>query len=467
MIIQKLSVGPIVGHASVDHVRIWGRGDYQKTHGQLRPCFVVARIREKHHHFREPILSPMNPNFDMSCVVIFDDLKPNTKYEYQMGYVFAETPPNQPQNTWDWQEASQGEVTTASDDRQAPRELIFGSCRYLLRLFNNYWYDNRGDKTFRSILQQIDNGHPIDKFLMIGDQIYADDLASVSPDHHIDAYLQRYRAAFSQPYIQQLMSRVSTYMTLDDHEIEDNWPQNTTHKEWITKYPAAIHAYQIYQASHSPLFSLKGRRLGSIKNEGYYYQFYDGCCDFFVTDTRTERELTKDTKKRKIISETQMEALLHWINDGSAMVKLIVSSVPFFPDYQELNEDKWSGFLTQRDRIIHSIYKADLRTVVFLSGDPHCSVAATLSVGTSTTPKTIYSIISSPFYWPYYHNHSKLFQLKGCLASLSNDAAYKLTDTRYVFGGDNFTRLRISPNHIEAKVYERKGELKDQACYLF
>jgi alkaline phosphatase D len=94
-----------------------------------------------------------------------------------------------------------------------------------LRLFGGSWFDNRGDKTFRSILEQIERGEPLDRVLMVGDQIYADDLNFLSPDEQVDEYLARYRDAFSQKYVKKMMSQVPVFMTLDDHEIENDWPR--------------------------------------------------------------------------------------------------------------------------------------------------------------------------------------------------------------------------------------------------
>ena len=173
-------------------------------------------------------------------------------------------------------------------------------------------FDGRGDKTFRSILRQIEDGRALDKLLMIGDQIYADDLKVIAQDEKVDQYLSRYRDVFTQKHIRKLMSNVSTYMTLDDHEIENNWPSDANSKDMMVKYPAAIHAYQIYQVSHSPILPTNddGKLVGVP--DKYYYRFRDGCCDFFVTDTRTER----DHKEDEIISDRQMNELLEWLDDG-------------------------------------------------------------------------------------------------------------------------------------------------------
>ena len=128
------------------------------------------------------------------------------------------------------------------------------------------------------------------------------------------------------------MARVPTYMILDDHEIEDNWPSKANSQDWLTLYPHAIHAYQIYQCSHSPLFELdKEARIDGTLSK-FWYTFQDGCADWFVMDSRTERTWSEIATKRSMIKRSQMKALLDWLNDGSKRVKLVVTSVPFFPD---------------------------------------------------------------------------------------------------------------------------------------
>jgi alkaline phosphatase D len=466
--INPLTVGPIVGHADVNHVRIWGRAVHERTaSGAPRRSFGIARLRRKiGGTYGSPRFFKMNPNFDMTGVVTFTSLTPDTKYIYQMGWFHSDKELSEfhSSDQWNWHNAEQGEFQTASSDPNAEREFIFGSCRYLLRLFGGSWFDDRGDKTFRSILTQWEHGRTIDKLLMVGDQIYADDLNFLTPDKQVDEYLARYRDAFSQPHIRELMSRVSTYMTLDDHEIEDNWPSKADDKDMMIKYPAAVHAYQVYQMSHSPLLSLgdNGRLEGAP--DRYHYRFIDGCCDFFVTDTRTER----DPVEKEMVSEEQMKDLLDWLQDDSGCAKLIVTSVPFFPDTKKSNEDKWSGYKQQRDQIIAHIRTHKVKKVIFLSGDVHCSMAAELDISDpGGEPLKIYSIISSAFYWPYPHTKRRKFQLTGFVASSNKDKAYELGEISEVYSGDNFSRVRVSDVDIEIEVYERKGELKHSIRYQF
>jgi len=265
--VKRFDLGPILGAVSTDTARIWGRGLVKRSGGAPRRVFGVARIRRLGAGaFGPPRYFKLNPNFDMTGVTVFTRLQPDTEYEYEAGAFFSDlefedlAAGAKPI----WAGAHRGRLRTASADPAAGRSFVFGSCRYLLKLFGGTWFDDRGDKTFRSILRQIDSGRRTDQLLMLGDQIYADDLLFIKPDESADEYLARYRDAFSQEYIAQLISRVPTYMTLDDHEIENNWPQHATKGDRIRKFPAAMHAFMTYELSHSPLFSFgdDGRLTG-------------------------------------------------------------------------------------------------------------------------------------------------------------------------------------------------------------
>jgi alkaline phosphatase D len=411
--------------------------------------------------WRQPLFFKMNPNFDMTGVVQFEGLEPEQAYDYQMGFFFSELDVSDfyPDFPLTWNDVATISFRTGVDDPTRSRSFILGSCRYLLMLLGRSWLDTRGDKTFRSIVDQITQGVQTDLVLMVGDQIYADDLDVFRPDELLDEFYARYRAAFSQPYLGQLLSQVPTYMMLDDHEIEDDWPAKATGRDWVVKYPAAIHAYLTYQASHGPLMIMEGpNRMVGVPDR-LWYTFRDGCCDFFVCDTRTERYLSEDPALRRIMSDHQLSALKAWLVDGSGRVKLIVSSVPFFPDPVEIEDraDKWGGFLQQRTELLEFIRLERVRPVVFLSGDLHRSLKLELTSPDDPTFRVV-SIVSSAFFWPYAHGGWRQFQLAGALPTLA-DVRYEVGNGSPVFRTDNFTRLTVEPAQIKMEVYARKGDL--------
>ena len=450
MKVLPLDLGPIVGETTSTRVRLWGRARYEATPEGPRGAKGVARIRRAGAGFSEPVFFGMNPNFDLTGVVVFDSLEPETEHEYEMGYFFSDAEAVD----LDWSDASRSRFRTGTDDPGASRSFVMGSCRYLPRLFGGSWLDTRGDGIFAAILRQIEvEGRSTDALLMLGDQIYADDLGFLFPDRLLDDYLARYREAFGQQNIRRLMSRVPTYMTLDDHEIEDGWPKNASPKDFRVRYPAAMHAYQTYQASHGPLFAVKGHGIDGVPDK-LWYRFHDGCCDFFVMDVRTERLLGEARENLHIVSGLQREALESWLLDGSGRVKLIATSVPVFPEVLGKMHDHWSGFPGDRAELLRFIAENGCERVVFLSGDVHASVSAELRAVGGSEAKVV-SIVSSPFFWPYPGGPAGLFVLEGTIRA--GDLTFELAEAGPVATADNFTRVTVHPDRVEVEVFSRKG----------
>jgi alkaline phosphatase D len=459
---MKLSaptVGPIVGHTTSNQSRIFLRGEAERQGIGFRRCFAAVKWKTvAGKKWSDPMFNKLSPNFDMTGVLVLNGLVPDTEYEYKAGWLFADAELKKIQeltdNQIEWPEES-GRFKTGTNDDSASRSYIVGSCRYLLRLFGGKFFDDRGDKAFRSVLEQItDKSMPVDALLMIGDQIYADDLNILSPDTRLDQFLERYRVVFSQENVRKLMARVPTYMILDDHEIEDNWPSRATQQDRVTLYPHAIHAYQIYQCSHSPLFesTKDGRIDGTLTH--FWYQFSDGCAEWFVMDARTERQITNSGKR--LVNDAQMKALLTWLNDGSGKVKLVVSSVPVFPDLASDSDDKWGAFPDQRTKVLEHIRANKIRKVVFVSGDVHCSFVSQLTL-VSDPEFSVYSIVSSSFFWPYPHTDQSDF-LFGEPLTLTGSQRYISKRISPVFSTDNFARIDVSREEVRVSFFERKGD---------
>ncbi len=466
MKLHPLTVGPIVGETTPTRVRIWGRGKAHIIEDKPRRCFGALRFRKQGSDpWNKNITFKMNPNFDLTGIAILEKLKPEQRYEYQIGYFFsdAELIDEKFQDS-DWDGVSAGQFLTASANKKKARTLVIGSCRYLLKTFLGNFFDDRGDKIFKTILKKLiqKNGIEVHQIIMMGDQIYADDLNALNPDKSVSQFYQRYRDAFSQEHIRRLMSQIPTYMTLDDHEIEDNWPAKSSDKDWKTLFPNAIHAYQTYQLSHSPLIPIKQGRLDGTPNK-LWYQYSDGCCDIFVTDSRTERLLVPKGKS-EMLSFDQMRALKGWLNDDSGQVKIIVTSVPFAPDLGvEESKDKWAGFQSQREEILTHIEKNQIRKVAFFSGDVHASLSIELI---SQTNLKIISIISSAFFWPYPHPSARQFQTKGIIDG-GQAGHFRLANSSKIISDDNFTKVTVRLTQIEVETFARKGKRLEKKTHKF
>lgn len=466
MKLNQPTVGPILGYTTGSESRIWFRGQFEAAgNSSYRRCFGLLRYRKAGGAWSAPLFNKMSPNFDMSCVLAPQGLAPETHYEYQAAWLFLEAELDKlntiDSSLFEWPNAIYS-LKTASTNAAAPRTYAVGSCRYLLKTFIGNIFDDRGDKIFKSILNQ--HGHSaFDGVVMMGDQIYADDLNFAAPDNKLSEFLLRYRTVFTQEYIRALMGKIPTYMTLDDHEIEDNWPAKATERDRVTLYPNAMHAYQIYQCSHSPLFAADadGRIEGSLQK--FWYSFSDGCTDWFVTDSRTERLLNRG--QPKMLKQEQLDALLNWLTDGSPRVKMIVTSVPFAPDLNAEADDKWGAFPAQRTAILDAISGLATPKVVFVSGDVHCSFTA--EIRHQNRPKPIaYQVVSSSFFWPYPHMHKGDF-ITGTMITSHPRSPYQASITSQVISDDNFARLEISPDGMSASFYQRKGARLETVIIAF
>jgi alkaline phosphatase D len=313
-----------------------------------------------------------------------------------------------------------------------------------------------GDRIFASITSLAERAEPpISAMLMTGDQIYVDDLNLVAPDREYKDILSKYRTAFSQPHISRLMSGVPTYMILDDHEIEDNWPANES-KADAYLYENAMAAYELYQASHSPAYELLANGQVSKKLKQYWYQFSDGDIEWFITDSRTRRNLS--ASDRRILDEEQEQALLKWLTNSTARVKFVVTSVMFYPDRKLNGDDAWKAFPEQRLRLLETIRTRGIKNVLFISGDVHGSLTSRLTH--SAAPDfEVHTIVSSPLcnskLLPYAK--ASTFILDQALArTAAGDYRHELTSE--VISQDNFAHLVVDAEQVRVNYHDRDGK---------
>ncbi|MET0156275.1 MAG: alkaline phosphatase D family protein [Rickettsiales bacterium] len=308
--------------------------------------------------------------------------------------------------------------------------FLIGSCRYP---GINVWKRKDSDRIFRPMWQR----HADARFvMMLGDQIYADLLNRMIEIGRADSYKEfqdRYRDAFTSPHMCALLRRIPVYMTLDDHEIEDNWTQdrirNAAKRELFN---IAIGFYMSYQRSHGPRFEdgyASGRKMeGSdvcFSHNSLIRLFYDFNCGgypFFVLDTRTQRykDEMPGLKDNHMLGRpgmhvgepSQIDYLCAWLrhmqHDVGDAPKFIGTSSVFVPntvtstlsDLHKEKSDAWDAFPDTRRKILKTILDHNVQNVVFLSGDVHCAHVAELFYDARPELKS-YSVTSSAFHWPF------------------------------------------------------------------
>ena len=469
--LNELRHGPIVGWTRPKTVRLWGRGKHdKKTDDEGVPTgFVwgVCRMREKGGNFGSPKVFPMKPVFDCTGIVEFDGLKADQRYEFEMGWLSGDDDNSLGADVLaglDWTNASQGSVKTPEDDDVADISFVFGSCRYLVFLAGAPRFRKRGDRAFREIRNQINEGTRTDLIFMVGDQIYADDLDFIAPDRTLKDYRKRYRAVFRRPHMRALMANLPTYMILDDHEIINNysldWKNHQNPRKAKKRHDqvvVALETYRSYQVIHGPAFDLD--KTEGFENTPYdfWYSFELRGASFFAMDTRTER--TRRTNPPRVVSPTQLQALKSWLSDSSrtTKAKFVVGSIPFFPDKVGENEDKWQAFVEQRDDIISHIHEENIKKVVFLAGDVHASMSGQLECVEDQSFK-ITSVVSSPFFHALKDDDPSDFVTTG-VVSRAGGNTYRIASPISVNTENNFTRLTLKDNDLKVEVFQRKGGL--------
>jgi alkaline phosphatase D len=386
--------------------------------------------------------------------------------------------------------------------------FLLGSCRYpgLPGLFGK---NREADRIFGPIAEQFDpKRKDAARFTMMGgDQIYADTLHKSISLLRADTFAEfqeRYESAFSAPNLRRLLRTSTTYMILDDHEIEDNWTQDQLRGSHQL-FNLAISAYMSYQWSHGP--RTHGRLL--------YYDFVCAGYPVFVLDTRTQRYKDDQVGLRDnhllgrpsldpVNHPGQLQSLLTWLSKQQTDVgdapKFIVSGSVFAPNAMDervepvANEptpkqgeeiylanvkrretsDSWPAYPDTRNRLLKHIVENNVQNVVFLGGDIHCSCVAEIEFeqkkddNTTLLPLKALSVTSSAFYWPFpfadgdpngYVHDSRKTEQRDPFPIAGTDAVMHYR----AFGftqEDNFSRLDIDrdKNTITVRVFDRSGE---------
>lgn len=451
----KPTVGPIIGHTTTNHARIFLRGDV-KNHS---PVFAGIRYRRAGDaHWSTGQFFALTSRRDMADVIALNHLAADTAYEYQAGWFSTMSPVHTVETVQELPLQWPKEIyrfRTASDETSAARGYIVGSCRYLRMTLGIPSAPAKGDRIFAAINALAENSSPpISALLMTGDQVYVDDLNIISPDREYEEILSKYRNAFSQPHIQKLMSALPTYMILDDHEIEDNWPANESKADQYL-YKNAMAAYELYQASHSPVHELLPDGQPSRELKHYWYQFSEGDIEWFVTDSRTRRNLSADD--RRILDAEQEEALLKWLINSPARVKFVVTSVMFYPDRKRLGDDAWQAFPEQRLRLLETVRTHKIKNVIFVSGDVHGSLTSRLS-HSEDADFEVHTIVSSPLcnsaLLPYAKASTFILD-QPLVRTAAGDYHHRLTSD--VVSQDNFAHLVVDAQHIQVTYHDANG----------
>ena len=228
----SLVLGPLLRHVGETHATIWVETDARcvvEVLGARKETFHV----EGHHY----------------ALVEVAGLEPGTTTEYEV-LIDGE-------RAWPLEDTSFPASVIHTPHPDGPVTISFGSCRVEApheppyTLSKDQDPEGREVDALRCLAGRLCDA-PADErphlLLMLGDQIYADEVApgtcefirsrrdvSIPPGETLadfEEYTRLYRESWSEPRIRWLLSTVPTAMIFDDHDVHDDW--NTSH-EWIVE----------------------------------------------------------------------------------------------------------------------------------------------------------------------------------------------------------------------------------------
>ncbi|MGB3072438.1 MAG: alkaline phosphatase D family protein [Ottowia sp.] len=275
---------------------------------------------------------------------------------------------------------------------------------------------DRADASMFAIAEGLDDGTiPAQFMCLVGDQIYADATAgltdSLSPIERIRSATLR---AFNAAGFRKVTAQLPTYMTLDDHEIDNEWSLDRL--EFLPGHEheqaraeglrdAALTYVRAYQWRHSPC------NQGDHAAGPFDYSFEAIGSRFYTLDTRSQRRRFDPPQVCDGAQLTALEAWLAAYKDPGELQVITMGSV-LAPGLHAFDTggkashpgaDNWQLAPEQRWRVLNAIAGSEARNVVLLSGDYHCSAVSVLRFyrGKGELFKTAYAIVVPPLYAPF------------------------------------------------------------------
>ncbi len=274
-------------------------------------------------------------------------------------------------------------------------DFVAASCRY-----PGAGIDGR--RVDASIQAACAHPEPLAFGLLLGDQIYADATGGLADPHSpTQRYIERYQQAFRRahpetgepPRLGDLLARLPVYMTPDDHEFADNFPNGAPivktrapqvpPEQLASTFVArqAQRAYQQFQAQHDPTRPVVGFSAGPLRA--------------LVIDTRSERACRPyPGPPGGIFSARTRRLIERWLNAPQAAhhLNLIATGSVALPTQRPNADpanpgdpDDLSWAPADRQWLLDTLARAHHRhptlRFMLISGDYHISTLLRVDIG--------------------------------------------------------------------------------------
>ncbi|NMN98851.1 alkaline phosphatase D family protein [Antrihabitans stalactiti] len=287
-------------------------------------------------------------------------------------------------------------TTPLPGSRKAALRFAFASCQA--------WHD--GFYTAYDHMAAED----LDLVVHLGDYIYEYGVdgnkrgAAVEPQFYDEPYdLAGYRNQYalykSDPSLQAAHSQFPWLVTMDDHEVEDNWAADHSEADLeVDVIPALFRQRRAaaFQAlyEHQPLRS--GQMPLGPDMRLHRRVSYGDLAEFTMLDTRQYRDdqacgdsqtancADRLRTDRTILGPQQRDWLLSGLSTSTARWQVIGNQVPMGQtDYDagpatEVSMDAWDGYVADRNAVLGRAAELGIDNLVVITGDRHQNYASSL-----------------------------------------------------------------------------------------
>jgi choline dehydrogenase-like flavoprotein/pimeloyl-ACP methyl ester carboxylesterase len=360
--------------------------------------------------------------------------------------------------------------------------IIAAACQYPAGLLDR----KPAYRSYQQLADYIDRSDASpDLLLLMGDQVYTDASAGLfDASDRYQRFSKSYHTWLSQPEVRAVLRRVPTVMMPDDHEFINDWDlaelsselRNTskTYKERRELFKHGKEAYQLFQRHQCAQDQIP------LLDEPLWRSFQHQGFDFFLLDTRTEREGRRvaagEPLPATLISETQMQAFENWLAQPTIddRPRFVVSASMLLPrrlrsadePLSAIHSDAWDGYPKTLQRLLSRLLETDGGALVFLSGDEHMSslVQIDLQDPDSGRRKRVHSIHSSGLYAPFefVNSSAELFAANETFEFADGCQCQVVSQ---FFPGDGFARLQVKrhQNHwVLSGGFHRHGQTVEE-----
>jgi alkaline phosphatase D len=322
----ELLHGPTLGCVTDTSARFWVR----TANEVLVQVFVSSS--ENMDSLTKSAVAKTNKDSDFTAVLAVRDLKPDTRYYYEL---FV-------------------------DDRKEPKRWSFrtfpasgAKAKFQIGFGGGAGYNPQHERMWNTIVE-----HKPIAFLFLGDNVYIDNPTRPAVQRY--CYYRRQ----CRPEFRDFAASTAIYAIWDDHDF-------TTNDGWggpeIYEPAWKIPVWRVFRENwNNPYYA------GGEKEPGCWFDFAIGDVDFFMLDCRYYR-MNPRAKNPSMLGGVQKKWLFERLRASKGAFKVLASSVPWAFNTKPGSRDTWEGYKEEREEIFSFLQDNKIEGVFLLSADRHRS----------------------------------------------------------------------------------------------